>query len=117
MSCECYVIGGPWITFDPNCPTHGYEAQREAEEREEAERAREIAAQEEADRRAEVDAQRDQVLVSQEIAIQERDEVIARQASRIEDLEGQVKALKKALGQEIKEEKPSTAAKTRRRRH
>lgn len=19
---ECYKIGGPWITFDPNCPVH-----------------------------------------------------------------------------------------------
>lgn len=26
--CDCYKIGGPWITFDPDCPTHGYEAQR-----------------------------------------------------------------------------------------
>ena len=22
MSCGCYKIGGPWISFDPNCPTH-----------------------------------------------------------------------------------------------
>jgi len=21
--CECYVIGGPWIAEDPNCPVHG----------------------------------------------------------------------------------------------
>jgi hypothetical protein len=32
MSCECYQIGGPWITFDPQCEAHGYEAQ--ARERE-----------------------------------------------------------------------------------
>jgi hypothetical protein len=37
MMCECYQIGGPWITFDPDCPAHGYEAQREAKEREERE--------------------------------------------------------------------------------
>lgn len=35
MSCECYKIGGPWISFDPNCPQHGYDAQRRAEEEEE----------------------------------------------------------------------------------
>lgn len=28
--CECYKIGGPWISFDPDCPEHGYSA-REAE--------------------------------------------------------------------------------------
>jgi hypothetical protein len=32
--CECYVIGGPWIAEDPNCPVHGYQAQRDAEQRE-----------------------------------------------------------------------------------
>ena len=37
MSCECNKIGGPWITFDPECPAHGYQAQREQEEREQAE--------------------------------------------------------------------------------
>lgn len=36
MTCECYQIGGPWISFDPDCPAHGLEAQREAEERDEA---------------------------------------------------------------------------------
>lgn len=25
--CDCYRIGGPWIAEDPNCPTHGIEAQ------------------------------------------------------------------------------------------
>lgn len=41
MDCdrECYRIGGPWIAEDPNCPVHGYEAVREREEREAAERA------------------------------------------------------------------------------
>lgn len=34
--CECYKIGGPWITFDPECPAHGYAAQADAEEREAA---------------------------------------------------------------------------------
>ena len=31
MSCEyrCYEVGGPWIDVDPNCPFHGYEAQRQ----------------------------------------------------------------------------------------
>lgn len=30
MSCasQCYVIGGPWISYDPNCPIHGDDAQR-----------------------------------------------------------------------------------------
>lgn len=37
MSCECFKIGGPWITFDPNCEAHGYEAQRREREREERE--------------------------------------------------------------------------------
>lgn len=34
MGCDrrCYEIGGPWITFDPECPVHGYDAQREAEQ-------------------------------------------------------------------------------------
>lgn len=36
MSCECYRIGGPFITFDPECPAHGYEAQRAERERAEA---------------------------------------------------------------------------------
>lgn len=33
MSCshDCFVIGGPWIDEDPNCPIHGREAQ-EAQE-------------------------------------------------------------------------------------
>ena len=33
MSCEyrCYEVGGPWIDVDPNCPFHGYEAQRQRE--------------------------------------------------------------------------------------
>lgn len=28
MSCasRCYEIGGPWITYDPNCPIHGDDA-------------------------------------------------------------------------------------------
>ena len=26
MTCECYQIGGPWITYDPNCAEHGDEA-------------------------------------------------------------------------------------------
>lgn len=34
MSCECYKIGGPWITYDPSCPTHGDTAQAEERERE-----------------------------------------------------------------------------------
>ena len=37
MSCDCHKIGGPWISFDPDCPAHGYEAQREQKEREESE--------------------------------------------------------------------------------
>lgn len=34
MGCDrrCHEIGGPWITFDPECPVHGYDAQREAEQ-------------------------------------------------------------------------------------
>lgn len=31
MACECYVIGGPWISFDPQCEAHGYEAQARQE--------------------------------------------------------------------------------------
>ena len=27
MSCQCYQIGGPFISFDPDCPAHGLEAQ------------------------------------------------------------------------------------------
>lgn len=23
MSCECYKIGGPWISYDPDCYEHG----------------------------------------------------------------------------------------------
>lgn len=41
MSCECYKIGGPWITYDPNCPAHGDDAQREEKLREQAEQERE----------------------------------------------------------------------------
>lgn len=32
--CDCYKVGGPWVDFDPDCPAHGYEAQRENKERE-----------------------------------------------------------------------------------
>lgn len=39
--CECYQIGGPFISFDPDCPAHGLEAQREAREAEEEREARE----------------------------------------------------------------------------
>lgn len=27
--CECFQIGGPFIAEDPDCPTHGIEAQAE----------------------------------------------------------------------------------------
>lgn len=33
--CECYQIGGRFIAEDPNCPVHGYQAQREQEQRRE----------------------------------------------------------------------------------
>lgn len=36
--CQCFMIGGPFIAEDPECPAHGYEAQRL--EREEEERQR-----------------------------------------------------------------------------
>ena len=39
--CECYLIGGPWIAEDPACPVHGYQAQRDAEERERDRQAQE----------------------------------------------------------------------------
>lgn len=32
--CDCFKVGGPWISFDPECPAHGYEAQRREQERE-----------------------------------------------------------------------------------
>jgi len=41
MSCDCYRIGVPFITFDPACPTHGLEAQAKEREREKEEAARE----------------------------------------------------------------------------
>lgn len=28
--CECYQVGGPWISEDPDCPTHGDEARSRA---------------------------------------------------------------------------------------
>jgi hypothetical protein len=28
---ECYIIGGPWIAEDPDCPVHGAEAVAERE--------------------------------------------------------------------------------------
>lgn len=39
MSCECYQVGGPWITYDPSCPTHGDEARQARDEREAADAA------------------------------------------------------------------------------
>jgi hypothetical protein len=30
--CECYQIGGPWITYDPDCPAHGTEARARDEQ-------------------------------------------------------------------------------------
>ena len=31
MSCghQCHQVGGPWIAENPDCPIHGYMAQRE----------------------------------------------------------------------------------------
>jgi len=26
--CDCYTVGGPFIDVDPDCPVHGYEAER-----------------------------------------------------------------------------------------
>lgn len=34
MSCDCYTIGGPFIAEDPDCPEHGWEAQKERERNE-----------------------------------------------------------------------------------
>lgn len=38
--CECYQVGGPFIAEDPECPVHGWAAQRQekidAEEQEQA---------------------------------------------------------------------------------
>lgn len=28
--CECFTVGGRFIAEDPDCPTHGVEAQRDA---------------------------------------------------------------------------------------
>jgi hypothetical protein len=35
MKCEyqCNEVGGPWIAENPNCPFHGYDAQREEKQR------------------------------------------------------------------------------------
>jgi len=43
MGCQsrCYEPGGPWIQEDPNCPIHGYEAQRAEREREQERRDQE----------------------------------------------------------------------------
>lgn len=30
MSCQCYQVGGPFISEDPDCPAHGAEAQQRA---------------------------------------------------------------------------------------
>lgn len=46
MSCQCYQIGGPFISFDPDCPAHGLDAQ--AREREEEVERQEAQAREEA---------------------------------------------------------------------
>lgn len=40
MSCQCFMVGGPFIAEDPDCPEHGTEAQRLREE--EGSRRREI---------------------------------------------------------------------------
>ncbi len=34
MDCghECYRVGGPWIAEDPNCPIHGWAAQRRSDD-------------------------------------------------------------------------------------
>jgi hypothetical protein len=31
--CECYKVGGRFIAEDPDCPVHGYQAQREESSR------------------------------------------------------------------------------------
>lgn len=35
-SCQCFVIGGPFIGADPDCPKHGTDAMAEEARREEA---------------------------------------------------------------------------------
>jgi hypothetical protein len=30
--CDCFQIGGPWISEDPNCPVHGIAAQKRKED-------------------------------------------------------------------------------------
>lgn len=41
MSCECHQVGGPWVSYDPDCPAHGDEAQRQEAIRERDEQERE----------------------------------------------------------------------------
>lgn len=33
MTCQCFQVGGPFISEDPDCPAHGTEAQRAERER------------------------------------------------------------------------------------
>ena len=77
MSCQCYQIGGPFISFDPDCPAHGLEAQaREREqEREDAERA----AREQA---------REQLLLEQSLRITELEQTVAQLRDEIACLRG-----------------------------
>lgn len=66
--CDCYIIGGPWIAEDPNCPVHGREAVREREAKEQ-----------EAD---EMEAR----IVDLETRIKELEELVGKQGKTIKNL-------------------------------
>lgn len=87
MSCDCYRIGGPFITFDPECPAHGLEAQAKEREREKEEAARD---KKEAEDSATIDAMRERL--SQDA---QRIEVMQ---AEIQQLRAEIKRLKALTG-------------------
>jgi hypothetical protein len=79
MSCECFKVGGPFISEDPDCPRHGTEAQREEKIRE-----------------AEALAKEEKILML-ERQLNIVTDMVLKQNARIDGLEQTLKKLKQAL--------------------
>lgn len=88
MSCDCYKIGGPWVTYDPSCPAHGDEAKRERREQEDRETKLE------ADKLALTQALQDQAQT-----IKAMNENIGKMVDLITNLDFRLKTLERKVAQ------------------
>lgn len=93
MSCDCYKIGGPWITYDPNCPAHGDEARRERKEQEE----REAKLEDEALKLRQEHEQTLKLLAAQNKSLEAMNENIGKMLDLITNLDFRLNALEKKV--------------------